>query len=50
MSYNPTRRFISADTLIPNPFSIQDFNRYSYVLNNPMKYTDLSVSNRRWIV
>jgi RHS repeat-associated protein len=33
-------RFISADTLIPDPFSTQDFNRYSYVLNNPMKYTD----------
>jgi RHS repeat-associated protein len=38
-------RVISADTFIPDPFSTQDFNRYSYVLNNPMKYTDPSGHN-----
>jgi RHS repeat-associated protein len=35
-------RFISPDTVIPNPANPQCFNRYSYVLNNPLKYTDPS--------
>jgi RHS repeat-associated protein len=39
--YDPTiGRFISADTIIPNPANPQAFNRYSYVLNNPLKYID----------
>ncbi len=33
-------RFISADTIIPNPANPQCFNRYTYCLNNPLKYTD----------
>ncbi|MBL4829231.1 MAG: VCBS repeat-containing protein [Aliivibrio sp.] len=33
-------RFISADPLIQAPFVTNSFNRYSYVLNNPLKYTD----------
>jgi hypothetical protein len=33
-------RFVQADTIIPNPDFPQDFNRYSYVRNNPLKYTD----------
>jgi RHS repeat-associated protein len=33
-------RFISADTIVPNPANPQCFNRYSYCLNNPLKYTD----------
>ena len=33
-------RFISADTIIPNPTNPQDFNRYTYVRNNPLRYTD----------
>ncbi len=33
-------RFISADTLVPNPTNPQSYNRYSYTLNNPVKYTD----------
>jgi RHS repeat-associated protein len=41
--YDPTiGRFISADTIIPNPANPQCFNRYSYCLNNPLKYTDPS--------
>ena len=41
--YDPSiGRFLSADTLIPDQYSSQDFNRYSYVLNNPLKYTDPS--------
>jgi RHS repeat-associated protein len=35
-------RFISADTIIPNPANPQAFNRYSYCLNNPLKYVDPS--------
>jgi RHS repeat-associated protein len=35
-------RFISPDTLIPNPANPRSFNRYSYCLNNPLKYTDPS--------
>jgi RHS repeat-associated protein len=41
--YDPTiGRFISPDTVIPNLANPQCFNRYSYCLNNPLKYTDPS--------
>ena len=30
------------DPLIQDPASTQNFNRYSYCLNNPLKYTDES--------
>ncbi|MDD3592458.1 MAG: FG-GAP-like repeat-containing protein [Sulfurovum sp.] len=33
-------RFLSADTIIQNPYDSQYFNRYSYVRNNPVNYTD----------
>jgi RHS repeat-associated protein len=33
-------RFISADTLVPDPTNPQQFNRYTYVLNNPLRFTD----------
>ncbi len=33
-------RFISADTIIPNPADPQQLNRYSYVTNNPVSYND----------
>jgi RHS repeat-associated protein len=33
-------RFISADTILPEPENPQALNRYSYVLNNPLRYTD----------
>ena len=35
-------RFISADTLVPSPGDPQSLNRYAYVQNNPLKYTDPS--------
>ncbi len=35
-------RFVQADTIIPNPAAPQDFNRYSYVGNNPLGFTDPS--------
>ena len=39
--YDPsTARFISADTIVPDPGNPQDFNRYSYVRNNPLRYMD----------
>jgi RHS repeat-associated protein len=39
--YDPVLgRFISADPLVPNPANPQDLNRYSYVRNNPLRYTD----------
>ncbi len=33
-------RFTQPDSLIPDPYNPQSLNRYSYVLNNPMRYTD----------
>jgi hypothetical protein len=33
-------RFISADIIIPDPANPQSFNRYSYVYNNALRYTD----------
>jgi len=36
------RRFTQADTLILDIYNPQALNRYSYVLNNPYKYTDPS--------
>ena len=33
-------RFISADTLVPNPANPQAFNRYTYGNNNPILYND----------
>lgn len=39
--YDPViGRFIQADTMIPEPGNVQSYNRYVYVFNNPMKYTD----------
>ena len=35
-------RFLSADPNVFYPFDPQDFNRYAYVRNNPLKYTDPS--------
>ena len=35
-------RWLSADTIVPNPANSQSFNRYAYVYNNPLKYTDPS--------
>lgn len=33
-------RFASADTIIPNSTNPQSFNRYSYVENNPISFSD----------
>ncbi|MCP4529082.1 MAG: hypothetical protein GY833_24700, partial [Aestuariibacter sp.] len=39
--YNPQLgRFVSADTIIPDPANPQSLNRFSYVVGNPLKYRD----------
>jgi RHS repeat-associated protein len=39
--YDPALgRFISADSIVPDYTNPQSLNRYSYVLNNPLRYTD----------
>ena len=35
-------RFLSADPVVPEPGNPQALNRYVYVLNNPLRYTDPS--------
>jgi RHS repeat-associated protein len=41
--YDPVLgRFLSADPIIQMPGNMQSYNRYSYVLNNPLSYTDPS--------
>ena len=39
--YDPMlARFVSADPIVQDPYNLQSLNRYSYVLNNPLYYTD----------
>ncbi|MBI5828048.1 MAG: RHS repeat-associated core domain-containing protein [Chloroflexi bacterium] len=33
-------RFVSADSIVPQPGGTQGFNRYAYAMGNPMKFTD----------
>jgi RHS repeat-associated protein len=41
--YDPeASRFISPDSLLPNPYDPQQLNRYAYARNNPLKYVDPS--------
>ena len=41
--YDPVLgRFLSPDSVLPDPANLQAFNRYAYVLNSPMGYTDPS--------
>jgi hypothetical protein len=37
-----TNRFIQPDSIIPNPANPQSWNRFSYVLNSPIRYKDPS--------
>jgi len=39
-------RFLEADPVIQNPLDGQNYNRYSYVGNNPLSYTDPSGFSR----
>jgi RHS repeat-associated protein len=43
-------RFLSADPHIQSPNNSQSHNRYSYVLNNPLKYTDPSGYFIEWMM
>ena len=44
--YDPTiGRFLSPDNYVQLPENSQSFNRYSYCINNPLKYTDPSGQN-----
>jgi RHS repeat-associated protein len=41
--YDPSiGRFLSADPTIQHPYNTQDYNRYSYTTNNPLKYVDMN--------
>jgi RHS repeat-associated protein len=41
--YDPVlRTFLSPDPIIQDPSNSQNYNRYAYVLNNPLLYTDPS--------
>ncbi len=42
-------RFITPDSFTPDPKNPQAFNRYSYVYNNPLKFTDPS-GHFPWLV
>lgn len=37
-----TSRFLSPDPMVQDIFNSQNYNRYSYCLNNPLRYTDPS--------
>ena len=42
-TYDPTLgRFLQADPFVQAPSNSQSYNRYAYVLNNPLSYTDPS--------
>ncbi len=39
--YDPTLgRFLSTDPVVQQDYNLQNYNRYTYVLNNPVSYTD----------
>ena len=39
--YSPyLNQFTQPDTIVPDPYNPQSLNRYSYALNNPIRYTD----------
>lgn len=48
-TYNPhLGRFMHADPFVQAPSNLQNYNRYSYVLNNPMSMTDPSGYFFKW--
>ncbi|NDW18126.1 hypothetical protein D0T53_04240 [Dysgonomonas sp. 216] len=48
--YDPVLgRFLSPDPYVQDPYNSQNFNRYSYCLNNPLKYNDPNGELFKWI-
>ena len=46
--YNPyLNQFIQPDTIVPDPHTPADWNRYAYVRNSPVNYTDPSGQSPR---
>ena len=49
--YDPMlHRFLAPDNYVQDPYSTQNFNRYGYVLNNPLRYSDPSGEIAWWII
>ena len=49
--YDPLiARFLSPDSYVQEPFNTQSFNRYTYCLNNPLKYVDPDGEIAWWVV
>lgn len=41
--YDPLlRRFLNADENIQDPYNTQIYNKYGYVMNNPLIYNDIN--------
>ena len=39
--YDPALgRFVQADTIVPQPGDVPGWDRYAYVENNPLRYSD----------
>ncbi len=50
-AYDPfVARFLSVDPTIQFPQNSQSYNRYSYALNNPLKFTDPSGFSLDWFI
>jgi RHS repeat-associated protein len=49
--YDPVvGRFLNPDNFVQDPANTQSYNRYSYCLNNPLKYTDPSGEAFEWLI
>jgi len=49
--YDPLlRRFLNADENIQDPSNTQNYNKYGYVMNNPMMYNDPSGEFWAWLI
>jgi len=48
--YDPLlRRFLNADENIQDPYNTQNYNKYGYVMNNPLMYNDPSGEFIWWV-
>jgi len=44
------RRFLNADENIQDPYNTQNYNKYGYVMNNPLMYNDPSGEFLPWLI